>query len=316
MKRSIVSVASLLVILAGNALAQVFPSGPLRVICTCIRGTVPEQHLQGLTTIAAKYLGQPVTVESSRNEQLLLALTTTVRDARPDGYTLATFPIPVFRIPHMRRVHWDPVKDFTHIIGLAGYTFGVVVKSDSQFKSLKDLIDYAKANPGLLRYGGFLRGSTQHLNMEELDRKTGARLLYVPGTLDEAVRALNAGHIMAISEQIAELGSHIDSGAFRLLATFGEQRSRWNVPTARELGFDIVSYAPFGIVGPKGMDPKVTKLLHDAFYRTLDDPEYDGLMNRLDLVDWYKSSEDYAEWAIDQFKFQRALIQRTVGLGN
>lgn len=68
-------------------------------------------------------------------------------------------------------------------------------------------------------------------------------------------------------------------------------------------------------VGPKGMDPKVVKLLHDAFNRTLDDPEYDKLLRRFDMVDWYKSSEDYAEWAVDQFKFQRNLIERTIGLG-
>lgn len=63
------------------------------------------------------------------------------------------------------------------------------------------------------------------------------------------------------------------------------------------------------------MDPRVTKVLHDAFNRALDDPEYDKLVTRLDMVDWYKSSEDYAEWAVDQFRFQRALIERTIGLG-
>ena len=59
----------------------------------------------------------------------------------------------------------------------------------------------------------------------------------------------------------------------------------------------------------------MTKLLHDAFLRALDDPEYDKLLKRLDMVDWYKSSEDYAEWTVDQFKFQRRLIERTIGLG-
>ena len=63
------------------------------------------------------------------------------------------------------------------------------------------------------------------------------------------------------------------------------------------------------------MDPARTKILHDAFYRALDDPEYDKLLRRLDFVDWCKSSEDYAEWAIDQFRFQRGLIERTIGLG-
>ena len=69
------------------------------------------------------------------------------------------------------------------------------------------------------------------------------------------------------------------------------------------------------IVAPKGLDPTRIKILHDAFNRALDDPEYDRLLKRLDMVDWYKSSEDYAEWAVDQFGFQRALIERTIGFG-
>ena len=96
--------------------------------------------------------------------------------------------------------------------------------------------------------------------------------------------------------------------------TFGEKRSRWNAPTARELDFEILSYSPFGIVAPKGMEPKLIKQLHDAFKRALDDPEHIRLLAQLDLVYWYKSSEDYADWAVDQFKFQRKLIERTIGL--
>ena len=214
----------------------------------------------------------------------------------------------------MMRVNWDPIKDFTYIIGIAGNTIGVVVKSDSKFTTLRDLLEYAKSNPGGLSYGGYLRGTTTHLVMEELGLKAGVRFSYVSGTFLESVKALIEGRIMAISDT-AVWAPHVDTGTFRLLVTFTEKRSRWNVPTARELGFDVLAYSPFGIVGPKGMDPKVVKLLHDAFNRTLDDPEYDQLLKSLDMVDWYKSSEDYAEWAVDQFKFQRNLIERTIGLG-
>ena len=309
-------VACLLAILAGNALAQNFPSKPLTLICPCPRVTSMESHLQAFAKISTKYLGQLVIVENPRTADVLHGLATMATTGRPDGYTLSMLPMHVLRVAHMEKLNWDPVKDVTYVIGLAGYTYGVVVKADSPFNSLKDLIDYAKANPGSLRYGSPVHGATAHLAMAELDFKTGARLLRVSsGSIADAAKALIDGRILALAENAAAWGPYVDAGTIRLLVTFGEQRSRWNAPTARELGFDIVSYSPFGIVGPKGMDPKVTKLLHDAFNRALDDPEYDKLLRRLELVDWYKSSEDYADWAVDQFRFQRALLERTIGLG-
>ena len=238
------------------------------------------------------------------------------RTARPDGYTLSMLTINAFRVPHMVRVNWDPLKDFTYIIGLAEFNLGLVVKSDSRFKSLKDLVDYSKTNPGSFRYGSRAYGFTSHLIMEDLGHKVGARLLRVPyGGTAELAEALNSGSILAISDTITELRPHLDAGALRLLVTFGDRRSRWNAPTSVELGLDVSAYLPFGIVGPKGMEPAVIKRLHDAFNRALDDPEYDELLKRLDMVDLYKSSEDYAEWAVDQIRFQRALIERTIGLG-
>lgn len=313
--RTGIFVACLLSLAAGSAFAQNFPTKPLTLICPSPRGTAIDKHMRGFAQIASKYIGQPVIVENLLGANGTLGPATMATTARPDGYTLSQFPITAFRIPHLQKVTWDPLKDFTYIIGIAGLTYGVVVKSDSQFKTLKDLIDYAKANPGKLLYHAGEHGGTPHLVMEELGFKVGARFLRVPsGSVVEAVKALNDGRILAISNTTT-WGPNVDAGSFRLLVTFGERRSRWNAPTAKELGLDILSYSPFGIVGPKGMDPALTKQLHDAFNQTLDDPEYEKLLTQLDLVDWYKSSEEYAEWAVDQFRFQRSLIERTIGLG-
>lgn len=307
-------IAALVAFVAGSAHAQSFPTKPLILICPAPSASIPDHYLRAISEIASKFLGQPVMVENRPGGNNTVGPATMVESARSDGHTLAQLTINSLRVPHMRKVSWDPIRDFTYIIGLAGYTFGIAVKTDSQIKTLNDLIDYAKANPGKLYHGMSARGSTGHLIMEELGLKTGVRFLHVPGSDLEAAKALIDGRILAISGNVY-WGPHVDSGAFRLLVTFGEGRSRWNAPTAKELGTDILAYSPFGIVGPKGMDPKVTKILHDAFYRTLDDPEYDGILKRLDLVDWYKSSDDYSDWAVDQFKFQQGLIERSIGLG-
>lgn len=309
-------VAYLLALVCGNALAQGFPAKPITLICPVTPSTAIDRYLRPLAQIASRYLGQPVLVENKPGEFAMLGPVTMARTARPDGYTLSLLTITAFRVPHMARVNWDPLKDFTYVIGLADFSHGVVVRSDSPFNTLKDLIDYAKANPGGFRYGSRVHGFTSHLVMEELGIKTGARLLRVPsGDTAEAAKALMDGRIMALSDTVSELRPAVESGAFRLLVTFGERRTSLSAPTATELGLDILAYTPLGIVAPKGLDPKLTKLLHDAFNRALDDPEYEKLLTRLDMVDLYKSSEDYAEWAVDQFKFQRALLERTIGLG-
>lgn len=315
MARSNLLVACLLAFIAGNSLAQNFPAKPITLICPSIPTGAMDKYLRPFAQIASKYLGQPVLIENMPGELAMLGPLTMARTARPDGYTLSLFTITAFRVPHMTRVNWDPIKDFTYIIGLADFSHGVVVRSDSGFASLKDLIDYAKTNPGSLRYSSPVHGFTSHLVMEDMGFKTGARLVRVPGAIAVSAPALIDGRIMAISDTITDMRPYIDTGAFRLLVTFGDRRSRWNAPTAMELGLDILSYTPLGIVAPKGLDPKLTKLLHDAFNKVLDDPEYDKLLTRLDMVDRYKSSEAYADWAVDQFKFQRALIQRTIGLG-
>lgn len=195
----------------------------------------------------------------------------------------------------------------------AGGMVGVVVKSDSQFTTFKGLIEYARANPGKLSFGSTGTGTSPHLLMEEVGMKMGVQFLHVPfkGNAD-STQALMGGHIMAQSDATG-WGRHVDAGAFRLLVTFGEKRTKWNAPTAKELGIDIVSYSPYGIVGPKGMDPKVVKVLHDAFNKTLDDPEHMKVLAQLDQVYWYKSSDDYRQWAVDTLKAERATIER-VGL--
>lgn len=300
---------------AGNLFAQSFPARPLTLISPFPPASTTYQYLQAFAPIASKYVGQTIVLVSQPGENGTLGPATMAASAPPDGYSLALLPITAMRIPHMRRVSWDPLKDFTYVIGLAGLTIGIAVKSDSQFKTFQDFMEFAKANPGKLRYAVGEFGGSPHLVMEELEITTGAKFqrVLVRGNV-EAGNALMEGRVLALSDT-SSWGPRVDSGAFRLLVTFGERRSRWNAPTAMELGVKILSYSPFGIVAPKGMDPTRTKLLHDAFNRALDDPEYAELLKRFEIVDWYKSSEDYAEWAVDQFRFQRALIERTIGLG-
>ena len=295
------------------AYAQNFPNKPITLICPWPPGGSTDQHLRAFAQIASKYVGQNIVLENKPGAGGMLGPGNMAKLAQPDGYTISQLPVGAFRIPYMQKVDWDPLKDFTYIIGLTGYTFGIVVKADSQWKTLKEVLDYAKANPGKFSYSSTGNGTSPHLLIEELQAKTGVQMLHVPfkGNAD-STQALMGGHVMAQSDATG-WGRHVDAGTFRLLVTFGEKRTKWGAPTAKELGIDIVSYSPYGFVAPKGLDPKIQKFLHDAFKKALDDPEHMKVLAQLDQVYWYKSSEDYAKWAAETFKAERATIER-VGL--
>ncbi|HMH18918.1 MAG TPA: tripartite tricarboxylate transporter substrate binding protein [Burkholderiales bacterium] len=306
------SLVPLALLLASGAAGQEFPSHPITLICPWPPGGSTDTHLRRFAEIATRYLGQPVVIENKPGAGGTIGPGNMAQTARPDGYTLSQMHMGAFRLPHMQKLAWDPVSDFTYIIGLSGYTFGVVVKSDSPFNSFRDLLDYARAHPGKMSYGSTGTGTSPHLLMEEVAMKTGVEFLHVPfkGSGD-STQALLGGHVMAQSDS-SGWGRFVDAGQFRLLVTFGSQRTkRWPaVPTANDLGLDMVYSSPYGIVGPRGMEARVVKILHDGFKKTLDDPEHQKVLDQLDQERWYQSSEDYAKYARETFQKERVLIER------
>jgi tripartite-type tricarboxylate transporter receptor subunit TctC len=311
MKRILGLAAGLLLALAAQA--QSFPTKPVTLIVPWPAGGSTDIYFRKLGEVTARHLGQPLVIENKPGGSGMNGPATMAKTARPDGYTISQLAISAFRVPHMQKVDWDPINDFTYIIGLAGYTFGVVVRADSPFRTFNDLLTYARANPGKLSYATPGTGTSLHLAMEEVAAKAGVQFLHIPfkGYADGAI-ALMGGHVMV---QVDSTGwaKQVDAGAQRLLATLGDKRTRWGAPTVKELGVDTVSNSPFGLVGPKGMPREVVKVLHDAFKRSLDDPEYLKVLAQLDQPAWYMSSEDYAQWAVGMLKAERATIER-VGL--
>src|SRR5260221_459306 len=131
--------------------AQSFPAKPITLICPWPPGGRPDVHLRKFAEIAQKYLGQPIIIENKPGGGGMIGPAQMARLARPDGYTLSQLPITAYRLPHQRAVDWEPLKDFSYVIGITGYTFGVVVRADSPFKGFRELIDYARANPAHLK---------------------------------------------------------------------------------------------------------------------------------------------------------------------
>jgi tripartite-type tricarboxylate transporter receptor subunit TctC len=148
--------------------------------------------------------------------------------------------------------------------------------------------------------------------MEDVAKKSGAEFLHVPykGST-EATQAVLGGHVVALASS-SGWGRLVDSGQLKLLVTFSAQRAkRWpTVPTANDLGLEMVYDSPYGVVGPRNMEPGVVKTLHDVFKQAVFDPEHQKVLDQLDQELWYRSSEDYARYARETFPKERALVQR------
>jgi tripartite-type tricarboxylate transporter receptor subunit TctC len=297
---------------AGAALAQGYPSKPITLIVPWPAGGSTDRHMRLLAELASKQLGQNIIVENKPGAGGTLGPGTMALTAKPDGYTIAQFPMGMLRVPHMQKTPWNPLTDFSYIIGVSGYTFGFTVRADSPYKSFNDYIAAARKAPGKVDYGSTGIGTSPHLLMEELAENAHVQLTHVPfkGNAD-LQQALLGGHVSAQSDATG-WDKFVDGGQMRLLLTFGEQRTkRWpNVPTAKELGYNVVSSSPYGIVGPKGMDPAVMKTLHDAFKKAMDDPRHQEVLDQLNQQLWYRSGEDYRKWAADTFNRDKVLIER------
>ena len=304
-------VAAAAVALPAPARAQAFPARPVKYICPWPAGGSTDAVIRALAESAGKILGQQVIVENKPGAGGMLGANELV-GARPDGYTLSQLPHGVFRIPHMQKTAFDTLKDFTWIACLTGYTFGLVVPADSPLRSIKDLVDYARANPGKLTYGSTGIGTSPHLAVEEFAQRAGIQLNHIPfkGNADN-MQAVLGGHTMAASDATG-WAPHVDAGKLRLLATYGSKRTkRWPaVPTLDELGYKTVSDSPFGVCGPKGMEPAVVKVLQDAFRKTLDDPAVLATLEKFDQPVIYMDSETYTRWARETYAAERATMER------
>ena len=306
-----VAVASATSTLPAVASAQAFPAKPIRMICPWPAGGSTDAVMRSLAESVGKALGGTVVIENKPGASGMLGPNELAK-AAPDGYTLSQLTIGVARLPHMQKMQFDPLKDFTYIACLTGYTFGIVVRADSPIKSIKELVDYAKANPEKFTYGSTGAGTTPHLAIEEFAAKAGIKLTHVPykGSAD-GVQAVLGGHVMSHSDSTG-WAPQVEAGNLRLLATYGGKRTRrWpNVPTLHELGYETVSDSPFGIGGPKGMDPALVRRLHDAFKKTLEDPAVLATLEKYDQSVIYMNTADYTRFIAEQFVKEKAVIER------
>jgi tripartite-type tricarboxylate transporter receptor subunit TctC len=309
-RRAMAALASACVPLPGTAQAP-FPTRPITLIVPWSAGGATDVTLRLLAELAGKTLGQRIVIENRPGAGGTLAMPA-IQQAAPDGYTLAQLPHPALRAPHLQKVSWDPIRDTTPIIQISGVTFGVVVPANSPFKSFNDLLKFAATKPGELTISTNGLGTTPHVVLDELFGQRSLSYIHVPykGTAEQML-AVASGQLMAGVNSNGFV-PYVESGKLRLLVTFGERRSsRWTqVPTLKELGFGIAAMSPYGLVGPRGMDPQIVHILHDAFKAALFDAQHVAELAKYEQEPNYLDSKDYGAALKEAYAAERRNVER------
>jgi len=262
--------------------------------------------------VAAKHLGQPIVIDNKAGASGTLGPATMAATAKPDGYTIAQLPITVYRVPLMQKASWDPLKDFSYIIHLTGYAFATLCKGDAPYKTWADVVADAKSRPGEITYGTPGAATTLHIGMEQIAHHSGIKLRQVPFKgATEVAAALIGGHTTLAASGAGQPGL-IASGQMRLLSFWTAERSRAypDVPTLKELGMPYVFESPFGLAGPKGMDPAIVARLHGAFKKALEDGAVISTFDKFDMVPRYKSTADYTAYVSQLIAEETSALDR------
>lgn len=289
-----------------------YPSRPISIVIPTGPSVSGDIIMRAYSEIVGKLLGQPLMIDNKPGGSGALAAAYVAANGRPDGYMLLNITIPIYRVPAMQKTSYDPVKDFTPIILLGGYTLGGVVRSDSPFKTWKDVLDFSRVNPGQFTYTTVGPHTANSIAMETMARESGVQFTHVPGKGGgEGLAAVLGGHVSAMVESPA-WAPLVASGKMRLLFLLNQERSKkWpDVPTIRELGYQYTFDSPYGVVGPKGMDPAVVKKLHDAFKIAFDDPKVIETYEKFDFVRRYLPTAEYEKFVVKLNDDERAAMAR------
>jgi tripartite-type tricarboxylate transporter receptor subunit TctC len=290
-----------------------FPDHAIKLIVPWAAGGPADAGFRILGESVARKLGQPVVIDNKAGASGVMGAMA-LQEAKPDGYTVSQMHMSVIRQPLLNKsLTYHPIRDLTYILQITGYVMGVVVRVDAPWKTLPELIAYAKANPGKLNYGTLGIGSTQQLAMERVGiSQGGLSWTHAPyrGTAD-TLRALLGGEIDFASEA-SGWAPMVQAGKLRLLAVFTATRAKRfpDVPTVKELGIDVVVDSPGGLVGPKGMDPAIVKILADAFREAAQEPKHLQFLDNMDQPLLLLDGPAYRDAMAKTYEEERELLKR------
>ncbi|TAK81254.1 MAG: tripartite tricarboxylate transporter substrate binding protein [Betaproteobacteria bacterium] len=265
-----------LAVLPAAALAQTYPSKPIRFVVPFPPGGGVDVTVRTVAQKMGESLGQQIIVDNRAGASGIIGAEFVAKSA-PDGYTIMGTTSGHTILPHLQKVPWDPIKDFTPITALVTYQLLLSVHPSVPANSLQELIALAKAKPGVLNYGTGGAGTPPHLAMELLKSTAGVDIVHVPYKGNALVTAaLMSGEIQASFDTMIGPLRGVRAGRLRGLAVSGKRRSiiAPEIPTVAEAGLKGYEFEGWtGVFGPAGMPREIVDRLNSEIAKALAIPD-------------------------------------------
>jgi tripartite-type tricarboxylate transporter receptor subunit TctC len=299
---------------AHAAVAQTFPGKPIRIVVPFGAGGVADLTARTVAQKLSESLGQPVVIDNKPGAGGVVA-GDTVAKAEPDGHTLLLMSnASAVSVGLFKSLPFDTVRDFSPVSTLGYFDIALVVPAESKFKTLADLLAFAKANPGKLNLGSINIGSTQNLAAELFKTSAGADVQIVPFNGTPAViTALRGGQIDAAVEILGPVLPQIKAKALRALAVTGDKRATVlpDVPTAKESGLPTFVASSWNALAAPAKTPKhVIARLNKDVVAALNDPDVKKKLLDLNVEARASSPEQASELLASEIRRWGEVITR------
>ncbi|MBL8589644.1 MAG: tripartite tricarboxylate transporter substrate binding protein [Methylobacteriaceae bacterium] len=284
-----------------GAFAQAFPAKPISMIVAFHAGGGTDIAARSIARYMEKYLGGGASIGVvNRPGGGGETGWTQVAQAAPDGYTIGFINAPAFISLMVEKQPKYSLDSFSPIGGLVYDPMILAVRKESEFKTIADVVKFAKEKPGQLSIGTTgASGNSEHLGMLQVERATGAKFNFVHfGSTAPMQQALLGGHLPVGTIGLSEGIALHRAGTLRILGAFSESRYPFapDVPTVKEQGIEALSGSSRGIAGPAGIPAPILKQLQDALKSAAADPEYVENAKKADIPLRYMAPDEYLAW--------------------
>lgn len=299
-RRSLLAAPALLPIAAARAQAD-YPTKPIGMIVAFHAGGGTDVAARSVARFIEKYLGRGASIGVlNRPGGGGETGWTMVAQAPPDGYTIGFINAPaVLSLTIEKRTHYS-LDSFAPIANLAYDPVILAVKPDSPHRTMVDVVNAAKANPGRVTIGtGGAVGSSENLGLLQVERLSGAKFNQVHFGATAPLRAaVLGGHVPVAAFNLSEGVGEMREGTLRILGSFSAERYSFapDVPTAREQGLDVIAGSSRGLVAPAAVPAPILAKLQEATQKALQDPEYAELARKTDIPLRFMDSSAYGAW--------------------
>lgn len=316
MKNLLRSATLSLLLLSGPALAGDWPSKDINLTVGYGAGGTTDSTARVLAKLLEQELGTSVTVINKPGGGGSLAAGLAAAE-RPDGYNVFTLTTGAAVLsPHRQELPYDTLSDFTFISQYGAWNLGIVVPSDTPYQTFEELVAFTKKNPGKISYAIAGTGTPQHLTMERLAMEEGLDWKAIPFKGGAAsVTALLGNHVDVMAGATEWL-PQVQSGDFKLLAIMTGARMKQfpDVPTLKDLGYDIAAPSILGIAAADGVPEDIVRKLDAAIKNATESEELQAIIDKLAMKMTYRDSADFEQNVRENYKIQGEII-RAAGLG-